>query len=117
VSDIGDRLREARDERVTLDETTLLAIERALERASRALSAHPQDVELLERVEALVALVRDAEVAVDLRKPQNDYYRMRKTIRPVVAASAGNGHSSSNRWLQHFDALGEKLSISSEARG
>ena len=32
-------------------------------------------------------------------------------------ASAGNGSSTANRWLQHFDALGEKLAISPEARG
>jgi hypothetical protein len=35
-----------------------------------------------------------------------------KTVRP---AKALNGSSSANRWLQHFDALGEKLSISPEA--
>jgi len=42
---------------------------------------------------------------------------MRKTVRPVVAANAGNGSPSANRWLLHFDALGEKLSISPEASG
>ena len=56
--------------------------------------------------------MREANVAVDLRKPQNDYYHLKKSIRPVIAASAGNGSSTANRWLQHFDALGEKLSIS-----
>jgi hypothetical protein len=35
----------------------------------------------------------------------------------VIAVNAGNGSSAANRWLQHFDALGEKLSISPEARG
>jgi Rad3-related DNA helicase len=53
----------------------------------------------------------DADISVDLRKPQNDYYHLKKSIRPMIAANAGNGSSTANRWLQHFDALGEKLSI------
>ena len=117
LAEIGDRLREARDERVVLDETTLMTIERAVERIASEASRAPDDIDVLERFETLVALVRESQVKVNLRKPQNDYYRMRKTIRPVVAANAGNGSPSANRWLLHFDALGEKLSISPEASG
>jgi alpha-amylase/alpha-mannosidase (GH57 family) len=117
LAEIGDRLREAREERVVLDETTLMTIERAVERIASESLRTPDDVDLLERFGTLVSLVRESQVKVSLRKPQNDYYRMRKTIRPVVAASAGNGSPSANRWLLHFDALGEKLSISPEASG
>ena len=117
VAEIGDLLREARDERVVLDETTLMTIERAVERAAREVTRKPDAIEALERFETLVSLVRESQVKVSLRKPQNDYYRMRKTIRPVVAATAGNGSPSATRWLQRFDALGEKLSISPEASG
>jgi len=117
LAEIGDRLREARDERVVLDETTLMTIERAVERIAAEAAKRPDDIDVLERFETLVSLVRESQVKVSLRKPQNDYYRLRKTVRPVVAASAGNGSPSANRWLQHFDALGEKLSISPEASG
>jgi len=117
LAEIGDRLREARDERVVLDETTMMTIERALERAAAEVARQPDAIELLERFATLVSLVRDSQVKVSLRKPQNDYYRLRKTVRPLVAATAGNGSPSANRWLQHFDALGEKLSISPEASG
>src|SRR5439155_25358286 len=110
--ELEQRLREARDEGVTLDETTLIALTRAIERAADAFCRASEDVELLERWEAIVSLVREANVAVDLRKPQNDYYPLKQSIRPVIAASAGNGSSTANRWLQHFDALGEKLAIS-----
>jgi alpha-amylase/alpha-mannosidase (GH57 family) len=117
LAEIGDRLREAREERVLLDETTLMTIERAVERIASEAARAPDDIDLLERFETLVSLVRESQVKVNLRKPQNDYYRMRKMIRPVVAANAGNGSPSANRWLLHFDALGEKLSISPEASG
>jgi hypothetical protein len=51
---------------------------------------------------------------VNLRKPQNEYYEMKATIRPVIAASNGNG-SDAGRWLELFDSLGGHLSISPEA--
>src|SRR3954454_19923336 len=117
LAEIGDRLREARDERVVLDETTLMSLTAAIERAAADFSRNSDDVEKLEIWTKLVSIVRDAGVAVDLRRPQNDYYRLKKSVRPVIAATAGNGSSAANRWLQNFDALGEKLSISPEARG
>jgi hypothetical protein len=117
LGDLESRLRESRDERVTLDETTLMSLTAAIERAAGDFARNSDDLERLERWESLVAIVRDAGVDVDLRRPQNDYYRLKKAVRPVIAANAGNGSTAANRWLQHFDALGEKLSISREARG
>jgi alpha-amylase/alpha-mannosidase (GH57 family) len=116
LAEIDVLLRESREEGVALDETTLMALKRAVERTATEFAAKPEDFERLERWEAIVSLMREAQVKVDLRKPQNEYYRMRKIIRPVVAANAGNGSPTAGRWLQHFDALGEKLLISPEAR-
>jgi hypothetical protein len=117
LSEIEILLRESHDEGVALDETTLMTIERAVERAAIEFAAKPEEMERLERWEAIVSLVRESQVRVDLRKPQNEYYRLRKIVRPVIAATAGNGSSSATRWLQHFDALGDKLAISREAHG
>ncbi|MEK6375198.1 MAG: DUF3536 domain-containing protein [Acidobacteriota bacterium] len=101
-------LREARDEGVVLDETTLIALTRAVERAAEDFCKASEDLDRLERWEAVVALVSEADVPIDLRKPQNAYYHLKKSVRPLIAA--GNS-SSASRWLQHFDALGEMLSI------
>jgi hypothetical protein len=114
LGEMESRLREARDERVALDETTLMSLTRAVERAAAGVTRDPDDLELLERWQTLVAVVREAGIGVDLRRPQNDYYRLKNSVRPLMAANAGNGSSIANRWLQHFDALGEKLSISPE---
>src|SRR5260370_3027937 len=111
-SDIEILLRESRDEGVALDETTLLTLERAIERAAIEFAAKPDELDRLERWEEIVSLVREAQVKVDLRKPQNEYYRMRKAVRPVFAATAGNGSPNATRWLQRFDAPAHTLPLS-----
>ena len=110
LADIEARLRESRAEQVVLDETTLMTIKSAVERASASFRDHPEDLDRLQNFASLVTLLREAQVPVNLRNPQNDYYAMRAAVRPAIAAS-GNGA----RWLALFDSLGENLSISPEA--
>jgi alpha-amylase/alpha-mannosidase (GH57 family) len=104
--DVESLLREAREENVVLDETTKMAFESAIERASAAFRERPDDVDRLEALETLVTIVRGAELTVDLRRAQNRYYRMRASVRPAIA-----GSSNGSRWLGLFDALGEKLTM------
>jgi alpha-amylase/alpha-mannosidase (GH57 family) len=117
LGDIEEHLREARDEGVALDATTLMALERAVQRAAHAVANDPEDVTSLERWETLVSLVKASQFKVDLRKPQNEYYRMKETIRPRAAENASAGAASATRWLAHFDALGELLGIAANAGG
>ncbi|HUP62716.1 MAG TPA: DUF3536 domain-containing protein [Thermoanaerobaculia bacterium] len=112
LPEIEARLREAVDEAVTLDETTLLAFKQATEREAERFHEHAEDLDRLEALETLVSIVREADLNVDLRRVQNRYYRMRNAVRPAIEA-AGNGHAS-RRWLDLFDALGTKLSITGE---
>jgi len=113
LAEIESRLREAADERVTIEETTLMSLQQAVERAAFRFRERPNDLDRLETYQALVELVRKAQLRVDLRQPQNAYYTMMGTVRPVVASDGK--HAESKRWLELFDALGEKLSISPEA--
>jgi alpha-amylase/alpha-mannosidase (GH57 family) len=113
IAEIESRLREATVEGVTLDETTLLAFRDAIEEASIQFRERPEDLDRLEALEALVGIVHGAELAVDLRRAQNRYYRMRRTVRPAIEASSGNGHAM-RRWLELFDSLGADLRIAIE---
>jgi alpha-amylase/alpha-mannosidase (GH57 family) len=107
---IESRLREARDEGVVLDETTLMAFREAAERAAERLRDHPHDVARLEAVETIVDIIQAARLPVDLRRVQNRYYRLRKEVRPERENVPG-----AREWLELFDALGEKLSLTDEA--
>ncbi|HVR39945.1 MAG TPA: DUF3536 domain-containing protein [Thermoanaerobaculia bacterium] len=102
LAEIESRLREASDENVTLEETTLLAFKNAIERASQQFAEHPEDLDRLETYESLVDIARNAKLGLDLRAAQTTYYRMKGSVRPVF---------DEPRWLELFDALGEKLSF------
>ncbi len=115
LAEIEVRLREAREESVTLDETTLMAFRRAIERASELFRERPDDADRLETLESLVSIVREANLAVDLRAAQNRYYRMRKAVRGAIEASAAQNEAA-RHWIELFDTLGEKLSITTDAR-
>jgi alpha-amylase/alpha-mannosidase (GH57 family) len=106
--ELQTRLREARDEGVAIDETTLIAFGEAIDRASERFRERPDDLDRLELLDGLMDIVWESSLTIDLRRPQNRYYRMRETLRPVIAASANN-----ERWLELFDALGRKLNIAS----
>jgi hypothetical protein len=110
LPEVDSRLREAREEGVTLDTTTLLSFRAAVERLSEQFREHPEDLDRLESLEGLMSLVREAALEVDLRRVQDRYYAMRTNVRPVIAASAGNGQAS-QRWLELFDSLGKRLSL------
>ncbi|HEX8153184.1 MAG TPA: DUF3536 domain-containing protein [Thermoanaerobaculia bacterium] len=109
LADVEARLREAREERIVLDETTRMAMQQTVERHSDRFRDDPRNLERLEEYEALVSIFSEAQVVVDLRRPQNTYYAMKRSIRPQMEQSANAD------WLLLFDLLGEKLKISSEA--
>jgi alpha-amylase/alpha-mannosidase (GH57 family) len=106
LMEIEAQLREARDEGVTLDETTNMAFGEAIERTSERFRERPDDLDRLESLETLVTIARDARLSIDLRRAQNRYYRMRAAVRPAIEAS-GNGE----QWLSLFDSLGQKLTV------
>jgi alpha-amylase/alpha-mannosidase (GH57 family) len=110
TAEIEALLREAREEKVTLDETTQLAFGNAIERASERFRERPDDPDSLGAFDAIVTLVRDADLKIDLRRAQNRYYRLRSTVRPAIEASAAT-IPASREWIETFDRLGEKLSI------
>jgi alpha-amylase/alpha-mannosidase (GH57 family) len=106
-------LREAKDANVTLDEATLKAFRDAVERAADLFRERPDDPGRLEAFDAIVTVIRDARLDIDLRRAQNRYYRLRAKLRGVIEASADTVPAS-RTWVRLFDELGEKLKLKIE---
>ena len=90
-----------------------MAFRDAAERAAERFRQRPESVERLEVLDTIVEIITTAKLPVDLRRVQNRYYRMRGRVRPAIEAASKNG--SSREWLDLFDALGEKLSLSPDS--
>jgi hypothetical protein len=106
---IRSLLDAAQRERVTLDSAGLsYALRHSLERMIQRLQAGPAELEPLERLEAVVDLVRSLPFEVDLWEVQNRYYQMLQQVRPEFQA---RDNDAGRIWLAHFDRLGEKLRI------
>jgi alpha-amylase/alpha-mannosidase (GH57 family) len=112
---VDDLLTDARNERVTLDASTLMSMKAAIERIADRLDHDPKDVDSIAQCQAAIALLQKFAVDVDLRRPQNLYYQMRQNVRTRFEAAAHDGSADARQWLRYFDALGETLSFNTAA--
>jgi len=105
-------LEEARRVNATLDEPTLeFALRRKLEAMSQRFRTQPGDLALLRALEDAAGLARSMPFEVNFWAPQNIYYEMRQSLYPAFKDRAERGEESTQAWVGHFRALGEKLSV------
>lgn len=103
-------LREAARAGVKLDSPGLsYALARAVERLSEALREIPEDVALLQELDAIVGLAQSLPFEVDVWRLQNVYYELLKTIFPEFEEEASQGYADARAWVDSFTALGRKL--------
>jgi alpha-amylase/alpha-mannosidase (GH57 family) len=107
---LGGLLEEARAEGVALDSAELaLAAQSALESKLQRLVESPHDLAALEQLEVAAGLVGSLPFDVNLRRVENGYHRLLKTIEPEMRARSGRGEESARRWVELFTSLGRSL--------
>ncbi len=101
----------ARLEGVSLDTATLeFAYRHNLESMAERLLADPADISLNKLANA-ASLIGTLPFGVDLWQIQNTYYRLIETVYPKIVQQKNRGHESAQHWIDCFEALGRKLSI------
>ncbi len=112
IATMRSLLDEAGRAGITLHEDGLgLALEQTLSRLAGRLAGKPDDADLIETFEGVVALAKSLSFEVDFGKAQNAYYELARTVLPVMRRSADGGSSSAVQWVERFRALGEKLAV------
>jgi alpha-amylase/alpha-mannosidase (GH57 family) len=105
-------LEQVRIAKVTLDTTTLeYAWRKALENSLKQLAADPDNTELLDRIEARLALANSLPFTLVLWRPQNIWFDMRRTIFDGYAQRAAEGDGAAAAWIDRFRHIGEGLSL------
>jgi hypothetical protein len=111
---ITSLLDSARREGITLDAAGLAyAVRQRLDRMMQDLAAAPRDFARLQQMEAAVRLARSFSFEIDLWRVQNRYWHLLQSVYPEVLAA---GDPESERWVEHFAALGRNLGIKLESR-
>jgi len=109
---IESLLREAETEGVSLDtETLTFAWRTAIERLADRFFETPEELELVERLDAVATLIEVLPFRADLWKVQNRYYQVSVNSLPYYRSRAEQGEPEAKKWVDHFVSLGKKLSM------
>src|SRR5207245_5685072 len=108
-------LDEAGANNVTLDGTTLgFALREAIKRLSEEFLENSDNVELMKKLEAAAGVARALPFDVNVWRTQNHYYQMLQKIYPAWVERALADDPAAREWVEHFVALGSKLSVKVE---
>ena len=100
---------EAKRSNVKLDTSGLAyALGQTLERIMERFLGDPDELSLLERLEAVAGMVHSLPFEVNLWKTQNLYYEMLQGVLPEFRARSD---PEARRWTQLFTSLGRKLFV------
>jgi alpha-amylase/alpha-mannosidase (GH57 family) len=104
-------LEQARTTHVTIDRSGLaFVIQQALERLSRRFASEAPATQALEDLLELMALARGAGFDLDLWRVQNDYWRARKSVQPVIMERSAHDDAAV-RWINLFSTVGAQLAV------
>jgi alpha-amylase/alpha-mannosidase (GH57 family) len=97
---------------IDLDADTLeFTLRRKLEHLVLQLNAHPEDIDLLNRLTRGVELAVELPFQVNFQQIQNIYYRLGQERFPVYRQKAGQGDTAAGQWTSTFIRLAEVLKI------
>ncbi|HEV2618067.1 MAG TPA: DUF3536 domain-containing protein [Candidatus Acidoferrales bacterium] len=112
IQEMKTLLEEAQRTGVPLDATTLeFALRKKLEALAAELRANPQDVELLETLDAAVGVAKASPFPVRFWTVQNIYFDILKDVYPQIRDKKIQPPIDHEKWLGLFRSLGDKLSI------
>jgi alpha-amylase/alpha-mannosidase (GH57 family) len=87
------------------------SLRKALEGLAEKFQVYPSNLEYLKQLEAAVSLGTELPFALELWKVQNIYYDLLNSAYPRQRRQAEQGQEEARAWVEHFVALGDKLSV------
>jgi len=112
IQEMQTLLDEAKRTGVPLDGTTLeFALRKKLQSMAAQFRANPQDLNLLESLDAAVGAANAAPFRVHYWTVQNIYFDILKNVYPQTRDRKAEPPIDFERWLALFRSLGARLSI------
>jgi len=105
-------IEEASNLSITLDDTTLgYTLQDALDRMAQGFVVDNLDINKLRNLTAAVGLVQALDFDISLWKIQNGYYRLQRTLLPMMRRRAMEYDDFALKWIESFLDLGSKLGM------
>ena len=112
IQEMQTLLDEAKRTEIPLDSTTLeFALRKKLQSMAAQFHANPQDLNLLESLDAAVGVANTAPFRVHYWTVQNIYFDILKNVYPQIRDRKADPPLDFERWLALFRSLGTRLSI------
>ena len=106
-------LRDAAIANISLDVSTLeYALKTRLESKIKQLMNTPDNLSMIHELEGTVEIVDDLPFTLNLWKVQKDIFSIYRNRYHRTAKQAVKGNKKAEKWLEHFNNLANKLSIS-----
>lgn len=71
----------------------------------------PEDLELLQRLDAAVEMGNSLPFEVPLWETQNVFFELLQSVRPAFLLRASRGEEKAREWISRFSGLGTKLTV------
>jgi hypothetical protein len=105
-------MEEANGINVTPDDSGIgFLFQQALERMMDGLTFNPNNLELLQKLEAAVVVAGSMPFDVNLREAQNGFYQALQVHFPRIQERALRGDDWARQWTSHFTSLGQHLGV------
>ena len=111
-----DRLQVLVDEAtrlsLQLDEATIrFEADRKINRLMNKFADSPDDLNLLETIEATVRILLAIILELDLQTAQNVFFAISKEKYPDMSKKADSGETFAKKWVEHFKNLAHYLDV------
>ncbi|MDK2821687.1 MAG: hypothetical protein PWP31_1652 [Clostridia bacterium] len=117
LNHIKSLLKEAEILNINLDGAGLAyTLEQTLKRLGEELRDNPNDLSLVRHLDAVIERIYSLPFEVNLRKLQNIYYGLLKTVYQNYSKEAEQGNEQARTWLNEFNTLGDKLKVRREIK-
>jgi hypothetical protein len=112
IAEIKGILFEAEVTKVALDGAGLgYTLRKTIERMMHRFLGNPEDLELLQQLDAAVETGNALPFEVVFWTTQNIYWEMLRKVYPGYRARAGHGDEKAKEWVRLFFSLGTRLSV------
>lgn len=112
IHKLGNLIKETKKWKVDLDLSMIgYKVSAWVTHSMKTLQENTDDVELLDRIESVIGMLRELNGGWDIWEAQNVYYRIGKSTCDIMQRKLEAGDEKAARWIELYNKLGTHLGV------